>query len=329
MTTADDIEKRAAAWLAQRDRGPWTPADQAALDAWLDAATAHRVAWLRLEAAWSRADRLAALRPGASVGAAPAAWPAPQRWVATARRMPFAAAIATTLLIAGGGLAVHVGNAPNRYTTEVGGRETVPLPDGSRVELNTATRLRADVDDKHRLVWLERGEAFFDVAPDPKRPFVVDAGARRITVLGTKFSVRREGGRIAVAVVEGKVRIDPVGTAAPKPAATAVTVTRGDIAIAAADAPATLVTRQSVPEVERRLSWRNGVLRFDQATLAEAAAEFNRYNRKKLVVTDPEAAKIRIGGSFEADNIDVFARLLAEGFGLHLEEQGEEIKISA
>ena len=96
------------------------------------------------------------------------------------------------------------------YATELGGHATVPLADGSKIELNTDTKLRAALAEEQRTVWLDRGEAYFEVSKDPNRPFVVMAGDRKVTVLGTKFSVRRDGDRVSVAVAEGKVRVDPV-----------------------------------------------------------------------------------------------------------------------
>ena len=183
--------------------------------------------------------------------------------------------------------------------------------------------MRAAIDEDRRAVWLDRGEAYFEVAHDPSRPFVVYAGQRRVTVLGTKFSVRRVGDGIEVAVVEGRVRLDPLrDQAKAKPAV----VTRGDLVIAKGEA--TLVTARSVEKVESELSWRQGMLVFDRSTLAEAVAEFNRYNQRKLVVDDPDIAALRIGGSFEAENIDAFARLLQDAFGLDVEDQGGEIVIS-
>jgi transmembrane sensor len=198
----------------------------------------------------------------------------------------------------------------------------VPLADGSRVELNTSTRLRAKVSHDRRIVWLDRGEAYFEVAHDASRPFVVYAGARRITVLGTKFLVRREGEGVEVAVVEGRVRVDPIRQQRARPAV----LTRGDLALAKGEA--TLLAPPSIQKVETELSWREGMLVFDRSTLADAVTEFNRYNRRKLVVEGDAAANVRIGGSFEAQNIDAFARLLQQAFGLSVKDDGEEIVIS-
>jgi len=312
MTAALQIEEKAAAWLARQDRGEWSPADQAALDAWIQEDMAHRVAYLRLQSVWSRADRLAALR-GSDLGL--------RHTRAVIGRM--AAAVAAVSLALGASYgAVKLAQPGRIYSTDVGGHATVPLKDGTRVELNTDTKLRTSISDDHRTVWLDRGEAYFEVAHDASRPFVIYAGSRRITVLGTKFLVHREGEGVEVAVIEGRVRVDPVRQEHAKPAV----LTRGEVAIAKGEA--TLLPPPSIQKVETELSWRDGMLVFDRSTLADAVAEFNRYNRRKLVVEGDAAAKVRIGGSFEAENIDAFARLLEQAFGLSVEDQGDQIIIS-
>jgi len=312
MNAALQIEDTAAVWLARRDGDSWTAADQEALDAWMAEDMAHRVAFLRLEAVWSQADRMAALQ-GTSVGEARRRWMPPIR---------IAASIAAAMVLGAGALGIGLTTRGHAYTTDIGGHATVPLADGTRVELNTDTRLRAQVSDEGRAVWLDRGEAYFEVAHDASRPFVVHAGARKITVLGTKFLVRRVGEGVEVAVLEGRVRVDPVRQEHARPAV----LTRGERAVT--KGTATLVATPSLAKVESELSWREGMLVFDRSTLAEAVAEFNRYNRKKLVIEGDAAAKVRIGGSFEADNIDAFARLLEQAFTLTVEDRGDEIVIS-
>ncbi len=314
MGGAAEIEQRAATWLARREEPDWSVADQAALDAWLAQATAHRVAYLRLESVWRRADRLAALAsPGAPAKRGRAWFP-----VRMAAGLAMAAALGAGLMVLGPDL------GRRSYATELGGHATIPLKDGTRLELNTDTRVRTDIAKDHRAVWLDRGEAYFEVAHDASRPFVIYAGSRKLTVLGTKFSVRRTGDGIELAVVEGRVRVDP---ARPAPRLRPAVATRGAIVIAKGDS--TLLAPPSPQRVANELSWRQGMLVFDQSSLSDAVAEFNRYNAKKLVVTDAAAGSIRIGGSFEAQNIDAFARLLEQGFGLKVETQGDEITISS
>lgn len=310
-----DIEQRAALWRSRQEQPEWSDDDQAALEAWLEADTAHRVAWLRMDYGWRKVGRLSVLKGGVAADARPLAI----RW----RPAAMAAGLA---LVIGLGSVVGLQQFGGRkvYATELGGHATVPLADGSKIELNTDTRVRAAVAEEQRTVWLDRGEAYFEVARDPGRPFVVMAGDRKVTVLGTKFSVRRDGDRVLVAVAEGKVRVDPVRETPSIPPAV---VSGGDVVIA--DEVATLVTPKSAQRVESELAWRRGLLMFDKSSLGDAADEINRYNRKKLIVEDAEAAAVRITGSFEAENVDAFARLLREAFGLNVEEDGDEIRISS
>ena len=323
MTLSSDVEARAADWIAREDAAAWSPADAEDLRGWLEADTAHRVAYLRLRAAWARADRLSVLRAPSS--------PAPQAPRAPWTRRAAAVAACTVGLAAAALLALHLVSSRSAQvlSTPVGGEERIALADGSRLTLNTDTRVRAEVTPTRRLVVLEQGEAFFDVRHDPAHPFTVLAGDRRITDLGTRFSVRRDGGAVTVVVEEGRVRIEPIVQPAaftPRPPlAGAAVVDRN--AVAVASNKSLLVVHQDAAQVERDLTWREGVLSFNQTTLAEAADQFNRYNAKKLVV-DRTAASIRIDGAFRSDNVVSFARLLKDGFGLKVEDTGDEIKIS-
>lgn len=309
------IEEAAARWLLRSEEAEWSVVDQATLDAWLEESPEHKVAYWRLEMGWREADRLAALK------SPPSPRDVKRRVRDVGWRLIGGASIAAAFLA----MFMSINLLEHRtYGTEVGGHQTVPLADGTKVELNTATQLRAKVDARGRAVWLDRGEAYFEVAHDPRRPFVVHAGDRTVTVLGTKFSVRRNDDQVEVAVIEGRVRIDAVEAERPTPP---TIVTRGDIVIAAGRS--TLVEPKSVERVANELTWRQGLLTFDQTTLGDVAAEFNRYNRKSLKITDPAAAAIRINGRFEADNVEDFARLLRQGFGLKVEDDGERIQVSS
>jgi transmembrane sensor len=317
MSAALETEQAAARWFLRQEDDGWSEADQAALDAWLDAAPENKLAYWRLEHGWRKVERMAALRNPS--------WPARrgQRPAGIRRPTALAASIAACLVAGAITWSVAAFFGHQSYETEIGGRETVPLADGTRVELNTQTTLRAAVTARTREVWLDRGEAYFEVAHDASRPFVVHAGAKTVTVLGTKFSVRRDGDQVEVAVVEGRVRVADAASPGLSPPPV---LTRGDTAIAAG--PSMIVAARSVERVTSELSWRQGLLTFDQSTLADAAGEFNRYNRKRLVIADAQVAQMRIGGSFDAENVDAFARLLQEAYGLKVERDGETVKIS-
>ncbi|TWI69489.1 FecR family protein [Pseudoduganella lurida] len=306
------VEAVAAAWLARCDRHAWNGEEQRRLDAWLAEDTLHRVAWLRLRGAWEGADAIVA---GAShAEAAPAI---PRR--AAARHLPWRMAAGLVLACAlGVMLALRSGGDDvQRYATQVGERRSVALADGSRLQLNTATRLRT-VGDQPRHVWLDGGEAYFDIAHDPAHPFVIEAGSSRVTVLGTRFTVRRDGDSTRVLVEQGRVRLSEK-TGAVELARNEEAVAQGGVIVRAARSPA---------QAAQRLAWRNGRIVFDGTTLAEAAAEFNRYNARRLVVDDPVVAGMAIGGSFAPTNVEGFARLLEQGFGLHARRHADRIEIT-
>jgi transmembrane sensor len=311
MSNAEQIETIAADWLARRDNGRWTEQEQRSLDAWLQAATAHRIAYLRLDSAWRGADRLVEAAPEAHEVSRPRRW---ERF--SPRRIAAGLALAGAAALFAG---YYSSPAPQQnYATAVGENRTLALADGSRLTLNTGTRVRAQVGADARKVWLDGGEAYFDIAHDAAHPFVVEAGASRITVLGTRFVVRREGDAIKVAVAEGKVRVEQAGRQ--------VLLLANDTALA--DSRQIATSRKTPAQLGQLLSWREGRLVMDQLTLAQAAGEFNRYNRRQLVIADPALSGMVIGGSFAPENVDGFARLLQQGFGLRVDNRDDKIIIS-
>jgi transmembrane sensor len=311
---AEEIEELASVWLA-REQGGLTPEEQVALEAWLAESSHNTVAYLRLRAAWERAGRLAALR----VPMRPAL---PQKSPWAKLRIPAFAAILLGLVYGGNAYLESSRNDQVLYRTKVGETRAYQLADGTRMDLNTNARVRADVTGRQRIVTLESGEAFFDVTHDARHPFIVFAGKRRITDLGTKFSVLLNGDSVRVLVLEGQVRVEtPAGTLGPAP------VIAGAGHIVVAQGMESLVFAKPDSEVARELSWRNGMLTFDQSPLTEVAREFNRYSSRHIIV-EGNARKIRIGGTFKADNVDAFVLLLQQGFGLSVKNQGDKIVVS-
>jgi len=208
------------------------------------------------------------------------------------------------------------------YSTKVGQTRAYQLADGTRMDLNTDTRVRVEISGRARIVTLQSGEAFFDVTHDPHKPFFVNAGERRISDIGTKFSVFLDDEDVRVLVLEGQVRVEmQAGVAGPGP----VLAGAGQMVIAQ-DMQAVVLAKPD-SEIASGLSWRNGMLTFDKTPLREAAKEFNRYNSRKIFVED-DARNIRIGGSFKADNLDDFVMLLQQGFGLSAKSQGSNIVVS-
>lgn len=328
MESTAQTEHRAAAWLARRDSGEWSAADESALHEWLESSTVNRVSFLRLESVWEESLRLKALTAGMAPGAGERS-----RWRLSsnsAENRPVRAMRATMKMVAvAAAMLAVVGVAcyfsadllsGQRYATPVGGLKAVPLQDGSSITLNTATRIRVELTARERHIELDAGEAFFDVAKDPTRPFVVSVGRKRVIAVGTQFSVRREEGGMRVVVTDGRVRIED------KPASEYL-VEAGSLA--RSDTTGVRVQKRTAPENEALLSWRAGYLTFRDTPLGEAIAEFNAYNRQQITTGDPAVAAIPLTGKFRATNYEAFVRLLQEGYSIRAARVDGRIVLSA
>lgn len=316
---ASDIQTRAAEFLVARsDRNHWSAADEAELDAWLAQSLAHQTAFWRLESIWGRADRLNALRPLTSRNT-PALRPRRRRSLF----LGLAAAVVAVAAIGGSASLLMSNTRTVTYTTPVGGRKIITLADGSSVELNTDTSLRAVIDAKQRTMELVRGEALFNIKHDAAHPFVLVAANHRVIDLGTRFVVREDGARVKVALLEGSARVETgsagagIGSALLKP---------GDEAVATAQGVS--VTRKSPHKLNSELGWRRGVLVFQHATLVEVANEYNRYNTRKIVIGDAGAGARIITATLPTNDVAGFARMARNFLGLHVEDRGSEIVIS-
>lgn len=369
MASSRQIERAAAAWLARRDAGQWTRGDQAELEAWLAASTARRVAWIRLEAAWRESGRLKALGAGVTVGTVPVRgrWtqpplsgvrdalpespplqpemahgpgssqapdpvdPASLRFAPRQRREQrrngFAAAAAAAVLVAAVALGwrYYPTAEPMAYRTAIGSVESMSLADGSEATLSSDSRIVVALSRRERHVDLQQGEAFFHAAKDPGRPFVVSAAGHRVVAVGTRFSVRRDGANLRVVVTEGLVRLESDPSHGHRWPTTLLPAG----SVATTDASGTLVQTGSVEQAEQYLSWRDGFLSFRDTPLSAAAAEFNRYNARKIVIGDPAVADMRVGGNFRWSNTDAFVRLLEQGFPVRAEQRGDAIVLHA
>lgn len=234
-----------------------------------------------------------------------------------------AASIAAVLFVIGFAT-LHLVSPPagldNRYITALGEQRSILLSDGSVVELNTQSQLNVYYTDATRLVELVAGEAVFDVAEDPTRPFRVDAGTAIVEAVGTRFNVYRQNAQTVVTVVEGRVAVSQpqpsvsaLGTQEPGAIAELPVielVPGNQVAVSAAGAismPAAVDTRKATAWTERRLV-------FDGDTLAKVARELNRYNRQQLTISDTVLAQRTISGVFNAnDPHTLFAFLEAVG----------------
>ena len=313
MVDVGVIEQQAAEWLIREDRG-LDLRERAEFESWLSGNLQSRVAYLRLKRTWHNADQLSCLRTSVAIPRASLV----ARFGST---LPKLAAAAVVLATVGIGARYFLQPTFTVVSTGIGQQRTLSLSDGTRIELDTNTSLKTREAGSTRTVMLERGQVYFDVAHDEHHPFVVIAGSRRISDLGTKFSVYRNGENIKVVVKEGKVRLDDLG-ANPGPP---VIADINSVVIAKLDG--TLMARRTSEEVERELTWRRGLLIFNDEPLPSVAREFNRYNVKQMRVA-PNAQNIKIGGSFRADDVQGFKALLQQIFALKIQDRDGEIYVS-
>ena len=212
-------------------------------------------------------------------------------------------------------------------TTRPGEQRTLTLEDGTRVYLNTASRMHVHYDATSRRVELDDGEAYFEVAKHAGWPFVVIAGGRQVVARGTAFLIRRDDERITVTLVEGKVTVAPAGEAVaaatgastlqlPEGAKDQLTLSPGQrVTFAGRDAP-----KFDQPSLEGVTAWQRGQVVLDHTPLADAVAEMNRYSDIKLKIEDP--------GIFRTGDSEYFAQAVSETYHLRVATRGREIMLS-
>ncbi len=313
----------AGVWIARLHGGERDHALEKGFNHWLHAHPENAQAFELTTEVWDEAPNLRRVVPFAS--SAP-----------PAKHMPLRLAWAGALLVV---IAVVAGlyySNLDRVSTDVGEQRMLTLDDGTRVFLNTATRIKINFNPNQRTVVLETGEALFDVARHRDRPFVVLAGDRQVHALGTSFVVRRESRRLAVTLVEGKVAVAPTGSTAPgrlaKTGRQPQVAAREQVFTLTAGQRLTLVTgappRVDTPVLDKAIAWRRGQVVLDDTRLSQAIAEMNRYSPKKLTIEQAQTERLLINGLFQAGDSLSFANAVAQTYGLRVAEQGDEIVIT-
>ena len=294
-------DREAADWLARLRARSVSAETLEAFRLWRSAPR-NAAAYQRMEAIWKKTGALGADPEIAAITREILARPRPR-----ARR----AAVVTGLAVIGAVLAVAVAVSlwPGRsvYTTAIGEQKDVRLADGSHIHLDTATRLRIDYSNQQRLVVLEAGQALFDVAHDPRRPFRVQAGQTEVTALGTRFDVRRAASGVEVVLVQGSVAVtDETG-----PTRRAWRLTPGQ--------QLRTLKPQARPEpvdAVMATSWTEGRLIFKNTPLSEAVAEINRYLPRGVVLEPGAPASVAVNGSFKAGDREAFVAAAVDLFDL-------------
>lgn len=320
------IESEACAWLAQVDGGNMSPGDLAALKEWIGRSPHHKRTFERMATEFiALGTPPADVARVADIAAAPSA--KPPRWQGWAT-----AVAAATVLILGLALAVPMilqqpaDQAAQTHVAKLGEQRALTLADGSQLLLNTDTEVHVRMSAAERAVELVRGEALFNVAKDADRPFRVYTQQGVVRAVGTVFSVRLRRAEVEVVVEEGVVELARGDVRAGKQPDDLETVTRvASGKRAAFSLENHVVSDLDAATIDRRLSWREGLLVFDSDPLAFVVDEVSRYTDIEIVISDPRIMTMPIGGNFRVGETQALLDALEKGFGISVRRVGDRL----
>lgn len=318
-----EIDRAAALWASRIDRG-LNSGEATALEAWKAADTRRNGALARALAVMDQLDRAQALgtnydpqafRPPANINRRAALWGG--------------GALAASVAAA---IGVGLSTRPAYYVARKGQVRLISLADGSVVTLNSASKVAVRYSEGARDVTLLEGEALFDVAKNPDRPFTVYSGDARVRAVGTSFTVRRLADRPTQVVVrEGVVEVSRpaartrMGGKPQNP--TAVRLVANEMATADAASTAVETVALSPVDLQQQLAWKDGMIAFKRTRLSDAAAEFARYSDTPILV-DPAVADRTITGLFSAYNPAEFAQSAALSLDLTAQRDGAAVRLT-
>lgn len=324
MATRDEqaIDEEAIQWFVLLRDEDASDDDRSRFREWLAASPDHARAWREVERMWSGLDPVAEPAKAEEPSRSPLPGPglpepdSPEPASNVVALQPRSArpgrgwrggAIAATILIA---VAVGWQLAPvglfSDYRSGIGERRVVLLDDGSRVELGTESALDVDFSDGRRGVTLVAGEAFFTVAKDPARPFVVAAGQGEVAVLGTAFNVRLHDDA-TVAVVESVVAVSAA-------ADMGVRVSEGQMVHFGPNG----VSAVEEADLDRIVAWRSDRIVFRDAPLAQVVAELQRYRRDRIQIIGSGISDKRVTAVFDTRRLDAALDTIAQSLGLRI-----------
>jgi transmembrane sensor len=291
------IDNEAIDWVARKFARGLSGPENSEFDAWYAADVRHKGAYARAMAIHNAINLASA--PQALSPARPRVTQQP----AAARRGWWVhGALAACLVASVGTVSLSALRDDKVLTTAKGEFRKVPLQDKSIATINSGSQIEVEFTKSQRTVNLRKGEAWFEVAKDKSKPFVVESGAARIRAVGTAFSVRRFANGTEVLVTEGTVDVWSQDRSGQRRR-----LTQGDRAFLAQRAGGISVTRQPV-EVNRKLAWREGKVILKNQTLHDAVADFNRYSPRTIVIADAALRDKRLFGQYKLDAPELFAQ---------------------
>lgn len=333
---SDAIYIEAASWVLQLDNGPLSKADMEALREWAGRSPAHAQALREYASAWISIDDILLEANEAENAIYQFSWWSPLAMILN-RRFFRIWTPAAAVLVAIFYLSTTLYLPPSlpdfevtaiTYSTQIGEQAQFKMADGSTVHLNTGSVMEVEYKPSRRIVRLLKGEALFKVVHDPSRPFDVIADEKRITAVGTAFVVRLTDAGLNITVTEGSVVVIPT-LANTALESNGKEVETGILAILKPNEKMIVeygnVVIEKVKEdvMVRQLSWREGVLIFEDDSLVYVINEISRYTDTKIILADTELEELRIGGLFKIGEIEALLNALEVSFDLQAIQQDE------
>ena len=277
---SDQVQAEAAAWLVRLQRDERPVEDVRAFQAWVAADPSHAVAFEAVNGTWDIA------------GGIPRDMRGQYRIRSVSRRRAVLTAASAVIAVAAGATYLRLSKA-RAYQTEIGEQKHVTLTDGSRMFLDTSTRVNVEFDTNMRSVELQYGRANFRVVADPWRPFVVSASNSKIVAAASSLDISRDGGQVSVLVIQGAAEIH-------RPKFDATRLSGGERFVAVADDEG----QKDRPSLAPLLAWQTGQAMFENGRLSDAVAEMNRYSTTKLAIVGSDVGELRVSGIYSVgDNV--------------------------
>lgn len=315
--TSREIERTAAQWVARRDRGRLSSGDAEELERWLAGDARRRGAYLRARALWLRSESASALGPRYDPDEfRTGAQPSPRSGSTRRCLLEWGGAMAASLLVVVLTAMLHL---PTAYATVKGEMRLVPLAGGNSMTLNTDSRVEVHDDAGQQRVRVVRGEVLFVVSANANGAVMVEVDGRQVRAAAASFVVRKLPAQATqMVVLQGHAELP--GARARLDANTRALLPVGEDAVVDVEAVAS-------DRLARELAWREGKIALQGETLGQAAAEFARYSDTRIVIADPQLAKMQVAGLFASNNPVGFSHAVAEVFDAHVQQAHGSIVI--
>lgn len=348
INSSSEITSEACAWIAQLESGDLSSADLAALREWMGRSARHAQEIREiadLSGQLSILTEMAAPLEEAAVVQNGLRKPQWRRGFGAPAFAVLSACVVVLGLITVFLVVRPASQSPSVYETAIGEYRSIELADGSTVKLNTDSRIEVDFKGEKRQIRLVNGEALFDVASNPSRPFIVYSGEAVAEAVGTSFVVRLRDAVTELAVVEGVVAFSKLSKAVAEQISFSGDRQHDDSASLEPEIERTIIVKagqalafSAIPEetegadplvlsmidtreIQRKLSWTEGLFDFSQTPLEEVVFEISRHNSVQIEILDDNLKQLKFGGMFRTGDVDALLEAL-EGLGVSVEYAG-------